>query len=111
MRISITGEKKLIESLEAALKNDKAIKTEPPKHVGDRTELSFGIGEISTFVSILTGTAKLVEYLVAIAKHVKDKKGQKLQLKTATGTVTVELRPDVTLEELQALLKGLEPHP
>ena len=111
MRISITGDKRLIEALEKELKTDDAINTESPKHAGDRTELEFGIGEIATLVAILTGTAKLIEYLVAIARHGHKDKPQKLQLKSAVGTVMVELKPDVTAAELRQLLLALEPRP
>jgi hypothetical protein len=66
---------------------------------------------VATIVTIVTGTAKLIEYLIAIARGLKKEKTQKLQLKAALGTVTLDLRPDVTPAELQQLLRPLTPQP
>lgn len=110
MRISITAEKQVLPELEASLQAHE-IKTEPAKHAGDRSEQAFGIAEVATLVAIAVGTAKLIEALIAVARHVKKGKTQKLHLKSALGAVTLDLRPEITAEELVRSLKTLGPSP
>lgn len=110
MRISITAEKSVVPEIEASLRAHE-IETEPAKHAGDRSEQSFGIAEVATIVAIAVGTAKLIEALIAAARHVKKGQTQKLHLKSALGAVTLDLRPDITPEELVRSLETLGPPP
>jgi hypothetical protein len=99
MRVSISGEKALIEALEVEFERDQACKVEQVKVGGDQTELAFGIGELATMIGILTGAAKLVEVLLALRPKLSSSK-QNLYLKTVLGTTIVELSKDITAEEL-----------
>lgn len=107
MRISISGDRALVERLEAAVQADGAA-TERPAQQRDPTEQAFGIAEVATVVAILTGVAKLVEYLVMAAKALKKDEKQTVRLKTALGVVTLELRADVSAAELRGTLAALE---
>jgi len=110
MRISITGDKALVRTLEKHLKA-ASVSTEASKNPGNVTEQAFGIVEAATIIAILTGAAKLVEYLVLAARYLQAGTKQKIHLKSALGTVTLELRSDITPAELLSMLKQLDPPP
>lgn len=106
-RISVSGDKALVERLEAAVQADGAA-TERPAQQRDPTEQAFGIAEVATVVAILTGVAKLIEYLVMVAKALNDDEKQTVRVKTALGVVTLELHADVSAAELRRTLASLE---
>ncbi len=95
MRVNITGEKDLVLSLLPAF--DKVEKQESRT---DQTDLKFGIVEVATIVGIVNGVTKLVEFLQA--RKAKTETGtQRVQVTTALGVVSIELRKDITADELK----------
>lgn len=102
MRVSISGEKSLINSLQDQIEKDKEIKIERLEEAKDKTELAFGIGDVLTLISIVNGVADLVKLLMKIS--VKRTEKQKLYLKTALGTTKLEISKDITPEQLRQQL-------
>lgn len=105
MRIEVTGPKQTVESLRDAL-DRAAVPTEASRHPRDHTEFAYELGEIGTIIGILSFALQLAEYLFALA-HTLDKT-QTIEVRTALGRATIELRRDVTLEELQKALGRLD---
>lgn len=103
MRIMITGEKSVIDDLEAALDRDKALGV-PVEEPADRTELRLGLLEAAAIIAIVVNVAKLVEYLIIIAKHLKDGQKRRLEVKTAAAATLVEIDNKSTPEALEKQL-------
>ena len=101
MRVSIVGEKDLVDSLSPAF--DRIDRQGPETDV---TELKFGIVEVGIIIGILSGIAKLVEFIQA-QRPKKDSEIQRLQITTALGTIVLELTKDVSAEELQEKLSKI----
>jgi hypothetical protein len=99
MRVSISGEKSLIEALQMQMEQDAESSVERVEEYKDLTQQAFGIGEALIIVGIVKGTAELVKLLLELKAKVGSRM-QKLQLKTALGITVVELSQDVTAEEL-----------
>jgi hypothetical protein len=110
MRISISGEKSLIEALQEVIENSDESRVERMVDAKDQTELAFGIGEVLSLVGVVTGIAEAVKLLIEL----KSKVGlgrQKLHLKTALGTTVIEISNNITAEELYQKLGTIIPQP
>lgn len=105
MRIMITGEKSVIDQLEAALDKDKALGV-PVEEPADRTELRLGLLEAAAIIAIVVNVAKLVEYLIVIARHLKEGDKKRLEVKTAVATTLVEIDNKSTPEVLEKQLSA-----
>jgi hypothetical protein len=109
MRINITGKKEFVQMFIAELSSDGEIRLEEPKYDSDHSELSFEIGELATIVAIATGIPKIVESIMKVVDHLKKNETQILKLKSSFGTITLELKKDITADELFHLLRSLDP--
>ena len=107
-RIRITGESDLVSAIEETLRTHKDAEIVEPPHPADRTEQPFGIGDLETIVTILSGTAILVDYLLRAVRRLTRKK-YKVRITSAVGAVTLEIDAKITEDELRRLLKPLEP--
>jgi hypothetical protein len=107
MKISITGEKSVIKDLEKALAKDGVLGEALVDMTTDKTEQGLGLLEAAAIIAIVANTAKLIEYLVIIAKHLKSGEKQQLQVKTAVGTATVEIDRNSTAETLEKQVSNL----
>lgn len=105
MRIMITGEKSVIDDLEAALDRDKALGV-PVEEPADRTELRLGLLEAAAIIAIVANVAKLVEYLIVIARHLKEGDKKRLEVKTAAAATLVEIDNKSTPEALEKQLSA-----
>ncbi len=105
MRISITSEKSFIEDIRPDLTIDESALNQTTK---DETALAFGIAEVASIVAIIKGVGEIVKLFLDWKDRMKSNK-QKLYLKTALGTVEIELSKDITAEELQSTLKTILP--
>ena len=75
----------------------------------DLTEQKFGFAETAAVVAIVKGVAEIAEIVKRIAN--RSIKKQTLRLKSALGSVVIEVSPDITVAELQALLAPLSQLP
>ena len=103
MRISITAEKSLVDTLKSGIDSEPEAHVEQIEEAKDQTELAFGIGEILTIIAVIKGIASLVKILSDLKAKLGGKT-QKLHVKTALGTTIIEISPDVTVEQLQQQL-------
>lgn len=103
MRIRITGEKPIIEDLGAELRQH-GVEVESAEGSIDRTELSLGLLEAAAITAIAVNIAKLIEHLVVVAKHLKDEKKRRLEIKTGAETTLVEIDSKTTRESLEKQL-------
>jgi len=101
MRVSITGEKDFVDSLRPTFELIDRQGPEP-----DVTELHFGLVEVSVIVGILSGISKLLEFIQA-QRSKSNSEIQRLQVTTALGTMLLELKKDVSAEELQEQLSKI----
>lgn len=106
MRISITGEKTLIQSLQVKIEQDLESKVERIEEAKDQTELAFGVGELLTLFSVIQGCTEMVKLLMELKSNFGSQK-QKLYLKTALGTTVVEISKEITAEELYQQLSTI----
>ena len=105
MRVSISSGTLLGPELLGELEQDTEVKVQESYKEENLTEQAFAIGEISVVIAVIKGAAALARVL----KSLMDKRSsgsQTLRIKTTFGAITVELRKDVTIEELR---KQLEP--
>jgi restriction endonuclease len=109
MRVSISGEKSFVNALQEEIKKDSEIKVEKLEEAKDKTELAFAIGDIVTLVSLVKGVTDLVKALLEMRDKKPSEKRQKLYLKTALGTATIEISKDITAEELSQQLGKIFP--
>lgn len=103
MRIMITGEKSFIDDLGTALDRDKALGA-PVEEPPDRTELRLGLLEAAAIIAIVANVAKLIEYLIIIARHLKEGEKKRLEVKTAAATTLIEIDNKSTPEALEKQL-------
>lgn len=103
MRIMITGEKSIIDDLGAALDRDNALGV-PVEEPADRTELRLGLLEAAAIIAIVANVAKLIEYLIIIARHLKEGEKKRLEVKTAAATTLIEIDNKSTPETLEKQL-------
>lgn len=81
----------------------------PADSGSDLTEQKFGFAEAAAVVAIVKGVAEIAEIVKRIAN--RSIKKQTLRLKSALGSVVIEVSPDITVAELQALLAPLSQLP
>lgn len=105
MRIMITGEKSVIDDLGAALDRDKAL-GEPVEKLEDRTELRLGLLEAAAIIAIVANVAKLIEYLIVIARHLKEGEKKRLEVRTAAAATLIEIDGKSTPEDLEQQLSA-----
>lgn len=108
MRVQIEGERRFMTDLAGEFAGFEKADAGP-----DMTEQKFGFAEAAAIVAIVQGVAELAQ----IIKRHLDKRAEKgdqettqtLRLKSAVGTVVVEVTPDTTVEQLQQALTPLTP--
>jgi hypothetical protein len=103
MRVSISSDGILGPELLGQLEQDTDVEVQESYKEEDLTEQAFAIGEISVVIAVVKGAAALARVL----KNVSDRRSsdsQTLRIKTAFGAMTLELRKDVTMDELREQL-------
>jgi hypothetical protein len=103
MRVSISSDGILGPELLGQLEQDTEVEVQESYKEEDLTEQAFAIGEISVVIAVVKGAAALARVL----KNVSDRRSsdsQTLRIKTAFGAMTLELRKDVTMDELREQL-------
>lgn len=108
MRIKITGEKSFMDELGAELARD-GVRTEAVETSADRAELRLGLFEWAAILAIVVNVAKLIEYLMAIIRRLKEGEKRQLEVKSAAATTVLEIRGGMTAEELARLLAPHQP--
>jgi hypothetical protein len=103
MRIRITGEKPIIDDLRAEF-GRHGIEVEPVEGAIDKAALSLGLLEAAAITTIVVNTAKLIEHLVVVARHLKDEKKRRLEVKSAAETALIEIDSKSTRESLEKQL-------
>jgi len=107
MRVRIVTDEYLAPELIEQLEHDPEIEIQESRKEENLTEQAFAIGEISVVIALVKGAAALARTL----KSLIDKRGslasQKLRVETAFGAITLEVREDITLEELREALEPL----
>jgi hypothetical protein len=107
MRVRIATDEHLVPELIEQLERDPEIEIQESGKEENLTEQAFAVGEISVVIAVVKGAAALARTL----KRLIDKRGssasQKLRVETAFGAITLEVRKDVTLEELREALEPL----
>jgi hypothetical protein len=101
----VTGEKSIIDELGAALDRDKALGV-PVEETADSTELRLGLLEAAAIIAIVVNVAKLIEYLIVIARHLKEGEKKRLEVKTATAATLIEIGNKSTPEDLEKQLSA-----
>jgi len=105
MRVSIASDTELTPALVAELERSE-IKVEETYEQKDLTEQAFGLAELSIVIALIKGAADLARVLKGLLDR-SSKNKQKVQIKTAFGSVTLELDKDLTIEELRQKLEPL----
>lgn len=106
MRVSLSSDALLGPELLGQLEQDTEIEVRESYKEKDLTEQAFAVGEISVVIAVVKGAAALAR----VFKNLIDKRSsgsQTLRIKTAFGAMTLELRKDVTMEELREQLEPL----
>ena len=83
------------------------VPTEVVETSADRAELRLGLIEWAAILAIVVNVAKLIEYLMAIVRHLKEGDKRQLEVKSAAATTVLEIGRGTTREELA---KQLAPH-
>lgn len=108
MRIRITGEKSFMDELGAELARN-GVQTEAVETSADRAELRLGLFEWAAILAIVVNVAKLIEYLMAIIRRLKEGEKRQLEVKSAAAATVLEIRAGMTAEELAKLLAPHQP--
>jgi hypothetical protein len=106
MRVEIEGERDLVTGLADGFAEVESVDGT------DLTEQKFGFAEAATIIATvqsLAEIAKLVTEFVRARAARGTTKPQTLRLRTAIGTVVVEVDPETTVEQLQEALGPLTP--
>ncbi len=105
MRVLIESDPDFIAAVTGELEADPGAEVAIADSGPDLTEQKFGFAEAAAVVAIVKGVADIV----AVVKRTLSRttKKQKLRLKSALGSVVIEVSPDITVAELQTLLAPL----
>lgn len=109
MRVQIDGERQIVSGLAGVLPEVEPVIGEP-----DLTEQKFGFAEVASIVGTVLSVAELAKIIVEhvqkpAARAEEGSRPQTLRLRSAIGTVIVEVAPDTTVEDLEAALAPLKP--
>lgn len=111
MRVTIESDAQTIEGLTEELKSLPNINVESYQAAQDLAEQKFGFAEVSAVIAIVNGVVELASALKHFAdeffKRTHETKPQTLRLRSAIGTVIVEIAPGTTLDELRRDLSPL----
>ena len=105
MRVLIESDPDFISDVTDELEAEPDAKVTPAEPTGDLTEQKFGFAETAAVVAIVKGVLDIAEIVKRIVGRTKKK--QTVRLKSALGSVVIEVSPDITVAELQALLTPL----
>lgn len=105
MRVLIESDPEFIARATAELEAEPDAQVTPAEPAGDLTEQKFGFVEAAAIIAVVQGVVEIAEIVKRIVE--KSKKKQKLRVKSALATVVIEVPPDATVAQLQALLAPL----
>lgn len=75
----------------------------------DQSDLAFGLGDLANLVTVIAFGLQLLGYLVAFARSLDKDETATIRVRSAFGMVTIELKRDVDSDELERLLRQLDP--
>lgn len=109
MRVLIEGDPDFISVVASEFEAEPEAEVTPVESGADLTEQKFGFAETAAVIATVKGVLELPQIIKRIAN--RSKKKQKLRLKSALGSVAIEVSPETTVAELQALLAQLSQLP
>lgn len=105
MRVLIESDPDFISAITGELEAQPGAEATPADPGSDLTEQKFGFAEAAAVVATVKGIAEIAEIVKRIVGKLKKK--QTLRLKSALGSVVIEVSSDITVAELQTLLTPL----
>lgn len=108
MRFEIIGSKGTVESLRERLAG-AGHETRDSTYAKDKSDLAFGLGDVANFVTVLAFALQLTEYVMAQVRSMPVDDKATIRVKGAFGVVTIELKRDLTSDELERILRQLNP--
>jgi hypothetical protein len=109
VRVLIESDPDFISRVTSELEAEPDVQVTPADSGPDLTEQKFGFAETAAVVAIVKGVAEIAEIVKRIVS--RSPKKQTLRLKSALGSVVIEIAPEITVSELQALLAPLSELP
>lgn len=108
MRAEIIGPKAAIERFGALLEQGgiEVTRSVPER---DQSDLAFGLGDLANLVTVIAFGLQLLGYLVAYARSLQKDETATIRLRSSFGMVTIELNRDIHPDELERLLRQLDP--
>ncbi len=106
LRVLITSEASVVPALVEDLEQQPGIDVQSIAEESDDSEQLFGLAEAASIIAIVRSAVDLAKAIRGLIAR-RPERLQSLRLKTAFGSVTVELSPDATIEELQRKVEPL----
>lgn len=109
MRVLIESDPDFIAVVASEFEAEPNAEATPVESRPDLTEQKFGFAETAAVIATIKGVLEMARIIKRIAN--RSNKTQKLRLKSALGSVAIEVSPETTVAELQALLAPLSELP
>jgi hypothetical protein len=106
MRIKLATEKAVAAELVNELEGQPGIDIEATSTEKDLTEQAFGLAEVGIVIAAVKGVVELATAIWKFA-HRDSSDRQTVRLQSAVGSVTIELSPDASVDDLRQLVEPL----